>query len=465
MGLPTVPGLLLSLVLLALLVGIHPSGVTGLVPSLGEREKRDNLCPQGKYAHPLNNSICCIKCHKGTYLANDCPDQGKETDCRVCDKGTFTASQNHVRQCLSCKTCRKEMSQVEISPCRVDRDTVCGCRENQFQQYFGDNHFRCVDCSPCINGTVKIPCQQSQDTVCNCHAGFFQSGSECVSCSSCRKDQDCLNSCPPSTGNVTNPQDPGTAVLLPLVIFLGLCLLSFIFISLMCRYPRWKPKVYSIICGNSVPDKEAEVEGIVTKPLTPAPAPVPAFSPTPGFNPTLDFCSTPGFCPVSNTPITPGLPFDPSNWSNFRVLPPLREAEPIQGADPLLYASLASGPVPTSVKKWEDCAHPQRPDTADPATLYAVVDGVPPSRWKEFMRLLGLSEHEMERLELQNGRYVREAQYSMLEAWRRRTPRHEATLEVLGQVLCNMNLKGCLENIYETLGSTASFSSAPCLPR
>lgn len=35
-------------------------------------------------------------------------------------------------------------------------------------------------------------------------------------------------------------------MLLPLVIFLGLCLLFFIFISLMCRYPRWKPSVYSI---------------------------------------------------------------------------------------------------------------------------------------------------------------------------------------------------------------------------
>lgn len=34
-------------------------------------------------------------------------------------------------------------------------------------------------------------------------------------------------------------------MLLPLVILLGLCLLFFIFISLMCRYPRWKPQVYS----------------------------------------------------------------------------------------------------------------------------------------------------------------------------------------------------------------------------
>lgn len=459
MGLPIVPGLLLSLVLLALLVGIHPSGVTGLVPSLGDREKRDSLCPQGKYAHPKNSSICCTKCHKGTYLVSDCPGPGQDTVCNDCDKGTFTASENHVRQCLSCKTCRKEMFQVEISPCRANQDTVCGCRENQYQRYLSDTHFQCVDCSPCFNGTVTIPCKENQNTVCNCHAGFFLSGNECVSCSHCKKNQECLKLCLlPSVANVTNPQDSGTAVLLPLVIFLGVCLLFFIFISLLCRYPQWRSSIFSIICRDSAPVKEVQGEGIVTKPLTPAPTP--AFSPTTGFNPTLGFSTTPRFSPpVSSTPISPV--FGPSNWYHF--VPPVREVVPTQGADPLLYSSPNSVPIPAPLQKWEDSAQPQRLDTADPAMLYAVVDGVPPTRWKEFMRLLGLSEHEIERLELQNGRCLREAHYSMLEAWRRRTPRHEATLDVLGRVLCDMSLRGCLENIRETLESPA-YSSTTRLP-
>lgn len=59
------PLLILSQVLLALLVERFPSGVTGLVPDLRDREKRDSMCPQGKYSHPQNNSICCTKCHKG----------------------------------------------------------------------------------------------------------------------------------------------------------------------------------------------------------------------------------------------------------------------------------------------------------------------------------------------------------------------------------------------------------------
>lgn len=454
MGLPTVPGLLLSLVLLAL-VGIYPSGVTGLVPSLGVREKRDSLCPQGKYLHPRNNSICCTKCHKGTYLVSDCPGPGQETVCKECAKGTFTASQNHLKQCLSCKTCRKELSQVELFPCKADEDTVCGCRENQFQNYLSNSRqFQCQNCSLCLNGTVKIPCKEKQDTVCLCHVGFYSDEkNECVPCSSCKRNKKCSKLCQPEP--VIHPREPGTAVLLPLVIFLGLCLLFFIFISLICRYPGWKPHVYSYICGNSAPVKEAEVER--NKPLTPAPAPT--------FNPTPHFNSAPGFSPVPSTPNTSSPVFYPSNWPNFKVVPPVREVVPTQRADPLLYESLTSVPVSTPIQKWEDYPHPQRPDLADPATLYTVVDCVSPLRWKEFMRLLGLGEHEIQRLELQNGRCLREAQYSMLEAWRQRTPRHKATLDVLYSVLCDMDLNGCVENIREALGSPASYSSALRLPR
>lgn len=80
------------------------------------------------------------------------------------------------------------------------------------------------------------------------------------------------------------------------------------------------------------------------------------------------------------------------------------------------------------------------------------------------MRFLGLSEHEIKRLEMQNsGICLREAQYSMLEVWRRSTPRHEATLDVVGRVLCKMNLKGCLDNIREALKKSAN-SSTTVLP-
>lgn len=122
----------------------------------------------------------------------------------------------------------------------------------------------------------------------------------------------------------------------------------------------------------------------------------------------------------------------------------------------------AGGPGQT----WEPQphVHPRFP-AGNPAMLYAVVDCVPASRWKEFMRRLGLSENEIERLELQNGRCLREAQYSMLAAWRQRTPRREATLELVSLVLRDMDLQGCLEDIEAALGGPASLSLQPHLPR
>ncbi|XP_007935386.1 tumor necrosis factor receptor superfamily member 1A [Orycteropus afer afer] len=454
MGLPTVPGLLPPLVLLALLVGIYPSGVVGLVPHLGDREKRDNLCPQGKYNHPRNSSICCTKCHKGTYRYNDCPSPGVDTDCRECENGTFTASENHVAQCFSCSTCRKELDQVELSPCTVYQDTVCGCRKNQYRHYWSTSLFQCLNCSLCLNGMVKLPCQEKQDTMCTCHAGFFPRGSECVTCTNCKNDQECKKLCLPPTESVMRPQDTGTTVLLPLVILFGLCLLS-LFIGIMCRYQRWTPKLYSIICGKRTPVKEGEFEGVITKPLTPgfSPSSTSTFIPTQSLSPTQVFSPT-----LSSN-------FSPSAWTNYmKTSPPREMAPPYQEAGPILTGAPASTPISTPPQNREDSSLALFPD-ADPATLYAVVDGVPPSRWKEFVRRLGLSEHEIERLELQNGRCLREAHYSMLAAWRQRTPRREATLELLGRVLCDMDLLGCLEDIEEVLRGFAPLTPAPLLPR
>lgn len=88
--------------------------------------------------------------------------------------------------------------------------------------------------------------------------------------------------------------------------------------------------------------------------------------------------------------------------------------------------------------------------------LYAVLNCVPPLRWKEFVRRLGLSEHEIERLELQNGRCLREAHYSMLVAWCQRMPRREDTLALLSRVLHDMELISCLEEIEEALRGRTS---------
>ncbi|XP_066117663.1 tumor necrosis factor receptor superfamily member 1A isoform X1 [Saccopteryx bilineata] len=431
-------------VLLALLMEIYPSRVTGLALHFQDKDKRDSLCPHGKYIHPDNNSTCCTKCHKGTYLVEHCSGPGLDTNCKECENGTYNAFENHSRDCHICSKCREELGQVEISSCAVDRDTVCGCKKNQYRKNHGSsNLFQCINCSLCPNGEVQIPCSEIQNTVCTCHANFFLKDDKCVPCANCRKNMECMKLCLPQIDNVTSPQDSGTTVLLPLVIIFGLCLVSILFIVLLCRFKRWKPKLLSILFGKSTPEKEGDPEHRAS---------APAFSPNTGFS------------PISNSTSSPT--FSPTDWSNFRTAPPHREMSPShQGAGPLLTAAPESTPIPTVLSKWEGSAYTQRPGPDDPAMLYAVVNSVPPSRWKEFVRRLGLSEHEIERLELQNGRCLREAHYSMLAAWRQRTPRREATLELLGQVLRDMDLVGCLEDIENALSGPSSLSLPPQVPR
>ncbi|OWK63903.1 Tumor necrosis factor receptor superfamily member 1A [Lonchura striata] len=94
----------------------------------------------------------------------------------------------------------------------------------------------------------------------------------------------------------------------------------------------------------------------------------------------------------------------------------------------------------------------------NPAVLYTVVDHVPPSRWKEFVRRLGLSDYDLERIELEHRR-LRDAQYEMLRLWKLQTG-HAATLEHISRVLNQMELSGCSDAVQEALLNQTS--PQPC---
>ncbi|KAJ6658296.1 hypothetical protein lerEdw1_020568, partial [Lerista edwardsae] len=83
------------------------------------------------------------------------------------------------------------------------------------------------------------------------------------------------------------------------------------------------------------------------------------------------------------------------------------------------------------------------------AVLYTIVDHVPVSRWKEFVRRLGLTENTIERIQMEQ-RHVREAQYEMLRHWRLQAG-HDATVERISSILNQMELSGCSEAIQEVL--------------
>ncbi|XP_074125145.1 tumor necrosis factor receptor superfamily member 1A [Sminthopsis crassicaudata] len=450
MGHPTLPGLV-PLVALALIVGLYLPVVPGMSTHKRHQEKRDSECPQGKYKHPTNESICCLKCHKGTFLKANCGGPGLAPQCETCEADTFTEIENYFTECHPCSVCRKELGQILKKNCTVSSNTVCGCRENQYQQHQGEDKefFRCVNCNPCLNGTIRHPCQEKQDTVCVCNTDFFWYNHKCIHCNECTPEKNCRDSCPLRS---VNPKET-VPVLMYVVIFLGFCCLSLIFIVLICHYPRWRSKLYVIVCGRpSPPVKEEEKERplVSSHTLDSTPAPTPAFTSTAAPAPTSSSISSqvPAFPSTQST----------SNWSTLHGGQPIVTlAPPHQQAEPIIPRTH----IPSDYVTPDDTViHLDKP-----AMLYAVVKEVPPSRWKEFIRRLGLSEHDIELIEMQNSRCLREAHYSMLATWQERVPRQRATLEAVAQVLNDMDLCGCLQNIQEAFRQGGPSAHLSALPR
>ncbi|NXB33012.1 TNR1A factor, partial [Eulacestoma nigropectus] len=360
------------------------------------REKKQMQCQVGQYLHP-RKTHCCMRCHAGTYKAKDCDRPDQATVCLPCAEGTFTAVDNTMSKCFRCTHCRTEFEQIVETPCTPQQDTVCGCQKNQYQIDSESEFFQCRNCSSCANGIITS-CSKNRDAVCRCKPQFFLSRSNvCKPCNSCTGEE-CLLCPSPVTTSATSSGLNGNLVLGIFVAIFG---------------------VISILCVAHKVGKLVQKNRIVSS-----------------------FYSCVSLPQTTKEPVSQ----EEEKRNEISILLPesQKEIELPVNATP-------SAPLPQSSHELPDCVRPARktqlPD--NPAILYTVVDHVPPSRWKEFVRRLGLSDYDLERIELEHRR-LRDAQYEMLRLWKLQMGR-AATVEHISCVLNQMELSGCSDAVQEAL--------------
>ncbi|NXQ64316.1 TNR1A factor, partial [Anthoscopus minutus] len=373
---------------------VHRATLNGRDPSNPlRREKKQMHCQLGQYLHP-RKTHCCMRCHAGTYKAKDCDGPDQATVCLPCAKGTFTAVDNTMSKCFRCTRCHTELQQIVETPCSPQQDTVCGCQKNQYRIDSESEFFQCRNCSSCDNGIIAS-CSKNKDAICRCKPQFFRSRNNiCKPCNSCT-GEDCLRCPSPVATSLTSSGLNGNLVLGTLVAIFGV-------ISILC-----------IAC---------KVGKLVQKSRI-----VPSFT------------SCVSLLQATKEPVS-----EIEEKRNEISTLPESQKETVN-------ATLSSAPLLQSSHELPDCVRAARktqlPD--NPAVLYTVVDHVPPSRWKEFVRRLGLNDWDLERIELEHRR-LRDAQYEMLRLWKLQKG-CAATVEHISSVLNQMELSGCSDAVQEAL--------------
>ncbi|XP_025906157.1 tumor necrosis factor receptor superfamily member 1A [Nothoprocta perdicaria] len=360
------------------------------------REKRQVQCLLGQYLHP-EETHCCMRCHAGTYKVKDCDRPEQAPVCLPCANGTYTAVDNTMSKCFQCTQCRSDFYQIVEAPCTPKQDTVCGCRKNQYQFDVLDR-FLCMNCSTCPYGIIAN-CSKNRNTICRCKPGFFLAEDNiCKPCNSCIEEE-CLHCHSQVTASPTPSAPHGIFFLYIIIAVLG---------------------VIVVLCMVNKVVKMVQENGIVSS-----------------FYPCVV---------LSQMNREPASEVEAERNVTSIILPESQQETVL-----LVNATPLAAPMPQSSHELPDCVSPARktqlPD--NPAILYTVVDHVPPSRWKEFVRRLGLSDYDLERIEMEHRR-IRDAQYEMLRLWKLQMG-HAATVERISCVLNQMELSGCSEAIQEAL--------------
>ncbi|XP_023861418.1 tumor necrosis factor receptor superfamily member 1A [Salvelinus sp. IW2-2015] len=329
----------------------------------------------------------CNKCPAGFH---------KETSkCRKCIGQTFTAIVNELPTCHRCKKCDIGVSQVEKKGCEPKSDIVCGCKEGFYPTNLNKDLY-CESCSKCKNCSLCSVCKSDFNK------------DELKRCQPCQT-KECTTTSTPKlpipTSNPTIIKHTDTSHLPYTMMYV---LLVFLVTTLLmaCLLGGWR----KLGCYAN-PEKELQL-------------------PTRDTSANDQLHHQPNYPTSLTLNITEGIPMMTLAHSaaktefNPLVTPLLPDREPrVPRQD-------------TQEEHW-------------PATvLYAIIKEVPLRRWKEFLRVLSLTDQQLERVELEPGLGSIERQYQMLRLW---SQGPTASLEDVYSALLYMDLAGCAYQLQDCL--------------
>ncbi|XP_050952547.1 tumor necrosis factor receptor superfamily member 1A isoform X2 [Labeo rohita] len=342
------------------------------------------------------------KCHSEIPLTTteSCPAgyfKSQQGDCEMCPSGFFSDSSNKLTNCFRCKQCDSAAYEVQVLNCTSTQNSVCNCKPGFYKSDRGCEHCdSCQNCSKCQH--CKESCSHqttSKTTTVVCEIGYFPDGGQCQSCveSKCENE-----SCKSFCTTVTKGYPLLLTLLIIVTLFGGLlCLLLLWFCRRrwLCRQARmWHVGKHPQI----QPDQPNDVINVPT---------------------AMERNGT----TIKTLPVT-SYPHSTFSGDLQSIMAPL-----IANGNPKLMQVLQKETWPAPV-------------------LYTVIRAVPVMRWKEFLRLLSVSDDQMERIELEAGPSYLEKQYHMLRLWSQSSG---AKMENIYSTLHYMNLSGCAQELQEKL--------------